>query len=55
MLTISGCPSNDEIGYKCGIYNERPQLCRDFNCVSWAKVSNDLEQYNKVIKKLGMP
>jgi len=38
--------------YKCGIYNKRPKLCRDFNCVSWAKVSNDLTQYNKVLKRL---
>ena len=34
---------------KCGIYEERPQLCSDFNCVSWAKVSNNREQYNKVL------
>ena len=53
-IRCSYIEGDDEIGYKCGIYNERPQLCRDFNCVSWAKVSNNLEQYNKVIRKLGM-
>lgn len=39
--------------YKCGIYENRPKMCRDFNCVSWAKVSNNLTQYNKVLDKLG--
>jgi len=39
--------------YKCGIYERRPKMCRDFNCVSWAKVSNNLTQYNKVLDKLG--
>jgi|TARA_Y100000310_G_scaffold1807_1_gene2269 hypothetical protein len=40
--------------WECNIYEDRPQLCRDFNCVSWAKYSNDLTQYNRVLKKLGM-
>ena len=39
---------------KCTIYDKRPQLCRDFNCVAWAKVSNNLDQYNRVLKKLGI-
>ena len=39
---------------KCDIYDDRPQLCRDFNCVSWAKVSNNLEQYNRVLHKIGL-
>ncbi len=42
------------LGYKCGIYNQRPQLCKDFNCVSAAKVTNNLEQYNRVLDKLGI-
>lgn len=25
--------------YKCGIYGTRPQLCKDYNCVAWAKVA----------------
>ncbi len=36
----------------CKIYNDRPKLCKDFNCVSWARVSNNRDQYNEVLKKL---
>ncbi len=39
---------------KCDIYFRRPQLCADFNCVSWAKVSNNLNQYNQVLEKLNI-
>ena len=35
---------------KCTIYETRPQLCRDYNCVTWAKVTNDLNVYNQVIE-----
>jgi Fe-S-cluster containining protein len=35
----------------CDIYDDRPQLCREFNCVSWAKYTNDLTQYNRVLEK----
>ena len=34
--------------YKCGIYGTRPQLCRDYNCVAWAKVAgveSDIVRY----------
>ena len=40
--------------WECDIYETRPQLCRDFNCVSWAKVTDDLTQYDKVLKKMGI-
>ena len=40
--------------WECDIYEDRPQLCRDFNCVSWAKVTNDLTQYNRVLKKMSL-
>ena len=40
--------------WECSIYDKRPQLCKDFNCVSWAKVSNNRDQYNRVLKKLGV-
>lgn len=40
---------------KCSIYDTRPQLCRDFNCAAWAKVSNNREQYNRVLQHLGIP
>mgnify|MGYP003151436954 CR=1 FL=1 len=40
--------------WECDIYEDRPQLCRDFNCVSWAKYSGDLTQYNRVLEKLGL-
>jgi|TARA_Y100001951_G_scaffold1559_1_gene1073 Fe-S-cluster containining protein len=39
---------------RCTIYENRPQLCRDFNCVSWAKVSGKMEQYNRVLVNLGI-
>jgi|TARA_R110002020_G_scaffold36430_4_gene109573 Fe-S-cluster containining protein len=39
---------------KCGIYEDRPQICRDFNCVSWAKFTNDHTQYQEVLIKLGI-
>ena len=45
---------NNEEGWECGIYDRRPQLCKDFNCVSWAKVADDKTIYNQVLHKLGM-
>ena len=39
---------------QCGIYEDRPQICRDFNCVSWAKFTNNHAQYEQVLEKLGM-
>jgi len=36
--------------WECSIYDDRPQLCEDFNCVSWAKVSNNREQYDQVLE-----
>jgi|TARA_Y100000034_G_scaffold14118_1_gene14794 Fe-S-cluster containining protein len=38
----------------CDIYDDRPQLCRDFNCVSWAKYSGDTTQYNRVLERMGL-
>jgi len=54
-LDIEQDPHNPEVGivnggicqhlvqndntYKCGIYSTRPQLCKDYNCVAWAKVA----------------
>jgi len=40
--------------WECDIYEDRPQLCRDFNCVSWAKYSGDPTQYNRVLEKMGL-
>ena len=40
--------------WECDIYEDRPQLCRDFNCVSWAKYSGDQTQYNRVLEKMGL-
>ena len=37
--------------WECSIYEDRPQLCEDYNCVSWAKVSNDRRRYVQVIEK----
>ena len=36
--------------YECSIYEDRPQLCRDYNCVSWAKVANDTSRYDQVLE-----
>ena len=36
---------------ECSIYDRRPQLCKDFNCVAWAKVSNNQELYHQVVAK----
>jgi Fe-S-cluster containining protein len=40
--------------WECDIYEDRPQLCRDFNCVSWAKYTGDTTQYNRVLEKMGL-
>tara|TARA_R110000824_G_scaffold121016_2_gene276908 strand:+ start:1326 stop:1724 length:399 start_codon:yes stop_codon:yes gene_type:complete len=39
--------------YSCGIYKMRPRLCKNFNCVEWAKESGNLYQYNQALEKLG--
>jgi len=38
--------------YECGIYKMRPRLCKNFNCVEWAKESGNLYQYNQALEKL---
>ncbi len=56
-ITCSHLKKSSDFGnasYRCNIYDSRPQLCRDFNCVTWAKVSNNLDQYNRVLDKLGI-
>jgi len=40
--------------WECSIYDDRPQLCRDYNCVSWAKVSNDTSRYDRVLEIAGL-
>tara|TARA_Y100001951_G_scaffold19952_1_gene15019 strand:- start:522 stop:896 length:375 start_codon:yes stop_codon:yes gene_type:complete len=40
--------------YECGIYQMRPRLCKNFNCVEWAKESGNLYQYNQALEKLGL-
>ena len=35
---------------QCDIYEDRPQICRDFNCVAHTKVNGHLELYNKVLR-----
>lgn len=45
-LVLGPCPKlkivteNEVKKYYCTIYNERPKMCRDFNCVAWANVTN---------------
>lgn len=31
--------------YKCQIYDSRPQLCRDFNCLAWAICANIKDKF----------
>ena len=40
--------------WECSIYEDRPQLCRDYNCVSWAKVANDTGRYDQVMEIAGI-
>ena len=54
LIRCSHLEGSDEVGYQCGIYDTRPQLCKDFNCVSWAKVNNDRELYDKVLDRFGI-
>lgn len=30
--------------YKCEIYDLRPQLCHDFNCLAWASYTNAFDK-----------
>ena len=47
---------SDTPHWECSIYEDRPQLCKDYNCVSWAKVANDTERYDQVLEiALGLP
>jgi Fe-S-cluster containining protein len=54
------CTHLDKENGVCTIYEERPQICRDYNCVSWAQVNfshgapkERLLHYNKIEKMLG--
>ena len=48
QTTLSDSPQ-----WECDIYEDRPQLCKDYNCVSWAKVSNDTSRYDQVLEIAG--
>jgi len=39
---------------RCTIYEDRPQMCRDYNCATWAKTGKDINHYNKVVKIAGL-
>ena len=39
---------------RCTIYEDRPQMCRDYNCAAWAKTGRDINHYNKVVKIAGL-
>ena len=51
----------DDGCYGCGIYESRPKLCKDYNCVAWAKVAGEdseivryaLNVYNSLLKSHG--
>ena len=50
------CSQLDKEKGECTIYETRPQICRDYNCVSWAQVDfsrgkpeESLYIYNKVV------
>jgi Fe-S-cluster containining protein len=49
------CQHLDKERGSCNIYEDRPQICENFNCVSWAKVDHSggiplekLTYYNKI-------
>lgn len=44
-------PVNGETLFFCELFgdNRRPQLCRDFNCVSWAKARNEYHADNAAL------
>jgi len=41
LINGGACQHLVQVGaaYMCGIYSHRPQLCKDYNCVAWAKVA----------------
>src|SRR6185503_11478028 len=43
--------SGGEIRYECSVYNSSalPQLCRDYNCVSWAKANDGYNRKNNYL------
>ena len=56
---ILTCSHLDKENGVCTIYKDRPQICRDYNCVSWAQVDfgrgvpkERLIHYNKIEKML---
>ena len=56
---ILTCSHLDKENGVCTIYKDRPQICRDYNCVSWAQVDfsrgtpkERLTHYNKIEKML---
>jgi Fe-S-cluster containining protein len=53
MVACIHLDHKDDGTYECGIYNMRPRLCKNFNCVEWAKESGNLYQYNQALEKLG--
>jgi hypothetical protein len=42
----------DGTSYSCRVYgaSELPELCREFNCVSWAKAGDHCSDKNSLIK-----
>ena len=56
---ILTCSQLDEENGVCTIYEDRPQICRDYNCVSWTQVDfsrgapkKNALNYNKIEKML---
>lgn len=41
--------ADTEIVFECDIYESRPQLCRDFNCVAWALVNDTYSVENDLL------
>jgi len=41
IVNAGACQHLKQVGdaYKCSIYDTRPKLCADYNCVAWAKVA----------------
>jgi hypothetical protein len=48
---VTGLGAGGEPSFGCAVYEDvrRPQLCADFNCVSWAKTNNTYTMDNQLI------
>jgi len=39
-------------GYICDVYDQRSQLCQEYNCVAWALAHNTYNSHNELLLKV---